>query len=178
MRGSAIAVLAVFALWACPAFSLPAQDLSAVSVSDQVQYVLEVSDKGGKVLAEVQLEDNRFDLLYVHSFHLTPVAERFRVEKGVDGALMLHLFELEYESSGVGMPADAENGYRLVDGKFILSMDRSFAVIPLMISIVPGHGILSGGVFKPFTGWAPEESALFLAAKAVPSKSVGEVNTQ
>ena len=79
---------------------------------------------------------------------------------------MLHLFQLVYESYGVGMPSDTENGFRLADGKFILDMSRDFPVIPLMVSIVEGHGIVADGRFYAFTDWVPQEALLFLAAKA------------
>ncbi|TFG79440.1 MAG: DUF1850 domain-containing protein, partial [Spirochaetales bacterium] len=107
-------------------------------------------------------EGGRFDYVFVHSIHLTLVEERFRV----DDAGNLHLFELRYENSGVGMPADEEGGYRLEDGRFILLMDRTFERIPLFVSIVPGHGVSTGGKFYPFTDWAKPEDVLVLSARA------------
>lgn len=116
---------------------------------------LVVSSKDGGVLAVLRLPDGAFEHRFVHSFHLTPVEERFElVADGTEGAALLHLHELRYESSGVGMPEGEEGGYRLEDGKFILSMDRSFDRIPVFVSIVPGHGIAAGGIFHPFTEWA------------------------
>lgn len=126
-------------------------------------YGLRISDREGRTLADIALEDNRFDILFIHSFHLTPVAERYIVDEDSGGRLVLHLFELEYESIGVGMPSEAELGFRLENGKFELSMDRRFACIPLMISIVPGHGLLVRGKFLPFTSWLPERSMLVLS---------------
>ncbi|MCE5255249.1 MAG: DUF1850 domain-containing protein [Spirochaetaceae bacterium] len=137
----------------------------AAQVDEAAQYELTICDRTGKFLACIPLENGRFDLVFIHSYHLTPVVERYIVEDDQDGKPILHLFELEYESCGVGMPSDAENGYRLVDGKFELSMDRKFASIPLMISIVEGHGVRIGGKFIPFTMWLPPESMLILAAR-------------
>ncbi len=128
--------------------------------------LLEIKDRDYKVVAEIPLNDGRFDYVYVHSIHLTPVVERFKVLPDAAGAPMLHLFELVYESYGVGMPSDTENGFRLEDGKFILDMSRDFPVIPTMVSTVEGHGIVADGQFHPFTEWAPQEALLFLSAKA------------
>jgi hypothetical protein len=132
---------------------------------------LVVSRPDGARLAVLSLPDASFDHVFVHSFHLTPVRERFRVEaegqgaaKGT-GAAVLRLYELRYQSSGVGMPEDAELGYKLADGVFILKMDRSFASIPLRVSIVEGHGLEIGGRFWPFAEWAAPEKALVLSGQ-------------
>jgi len=120
-----------------------------------------ISDRQGKVLGCLLLKDKRFDHVFVHSIHLTKVEEKFEI----DGSGNLHLFELRYESSGVGMPSDSEGGYRLEDGRFILSMDRTFHKIPLFVSILPGHGVSVGGKFHPFTEWAKPENILILTAR-------------
>ncbi len=130
-------------------------------------FALVISDRESHVLAEVPLERGRFDHVFMHSAHLTPVVERFRVAVGPDGIPVMHLFELEYQSSGVGMPSDAEYGYRLIDGKFLLAMSREFAVIPLMVSIVPGHGVVMDGTLLAFTDLVPQETMLFLAIKSL-----------
>jgi hypothetical protein len=134
------------------------------------QPFLVVSDGGGKRLAEIRLPQGRFDHVFVHSFHLTPVVERFRVgrrvdEAGAEGKAVLRLYELRYQSSGVGMPSDAELGYRLEDGFFVLAMDRAFDAIPLRVSVVDGHGLRIEGSFTPFTKWAPKEGALILSGE-------------
>jgi hypothetical protein len=128
-------------------------------------FELTITDRYGVLLGAIPVPDGRFDLVYVHSFHLTPVVERYKIEVDSEGVPFLHLFELEYESCGVGMPTEQELGYRLVDGKFELKMDRAFKSIPLMISIVEGHGIRVGGQYFPFTKWLPPESMLVLAAR-------------
>jgi hypothetical protein len=164
------AMLAAFAVFlGLAAGVLPVFSLDTVQPADPTvpSYVLTITDRESRVVAEIPLEDGRFDHVYVHSIHLTPVVERFKVTADLAGKPVLHLFELDYESCGMGMPADTEDGFHLVDGKFILDMSRDFTVIPLMVSIVPGHGIIADGRFYPFTDWVPEATLLFLTAKAV-----------
>lgn len=166
MKRAIFAVYAAFfSLAACilPVFS---QDKSQQAESAVKSFILTISDRDSKVIAEIPLQNGRFDHVFLHSIHLTPVVERFRVVLSPEGTPVLHLFELDYESNGLGMPSDTENGYHLVDGKFILDMSRDFAVIPLMVSIVDGHGIVADGRFFPFTAWVPKETQLFIAAKA------------
>jgi len=155
---------AFFILAACllPVFSQEKSQQAGPAINS---YLLVISDRESKVIAEIPLQHGRFDHVFVHSFHLTPVVERFDVVLSPDGMPILHLFELVYESSGTGMPSDAENGYHLVDGKFILDMSRDFALIPLMVSIVAGHGIVADGHFFPFSAWVPQETPLFLTAQ-------------
>lgn len=62
------------------------------------------------------------------------------------------------------MPSDAEEGFRLEQGHFILAMDRDFARIPIQVSIVPGHGLVVGGRFTAFTAWAKEGEGIILEA--------------
>ena len=126
---------------------------------------LVVRDSRGAVLAELRLPDGRFSHVFTHSFHLTPVEERFSVEReGLLGARM-RLYELRYQSLGVGMPADAELGYRLEDGVFVLRMDRVFEEIPILVSIVPGHGIVIGDCYQPFRNWAAPKDGIRLSAR-------------
>jgi len=66
----------------------------------------------------------------------------------------------------MGMPSDVEEGFHLVDGKFILDMSRDFTAIPLMVSTVEGHGVAVDGHFYPFTDWVPQETFLILTAEA------------
>lgn len=156
---------ALFLSAACllPVFS---QGIARAAGETVPSYYLVIKDRDNKVVAEIPLSDGRFDHVYIHSIHLTPVVERFKVLPDAAGAPMLHLFELVYESYGVGMPSDTEDGFSLVDGKFILKMSRDYPVIPLMVSIVEGHGIVTNGKFHAFTEWAPQEALLFLSAKA------------
>jgi hypothetical protein len=130
-------------------------------------YVLVATDRDHTMIAEIPLTGGRFDHVFLHSIHLTPVVERFRVIAGPEGEPVLHLYELDYESCGVGMPSEVDEGFHLVDGKFILDMSRDFLSIPLMVSTVEGHGVSVDNRFYPFTDWVPRETFLFLTAKAV-----------
>ncbi len=76
------------------------------------------------------------------------------------------LYELRYQSCGVGMPTETEEGFRLENGEFILSMQRRFETIPVMVSILSGHGLMVGGKFYPFDAWAPPEDTLVLLARS------------
>lgn len=160
---AAFAALAALVLFTSSAF---AEDQEAQSARNGPGYILTIADRESRIVARIPLLNGRFEHVFTHSFHLTPVKERFEVVPGLDGKPILHLYELDYESCGVGMPSDAENGFRLVDGIFILDMSRDFTSIPLMVSIVEGHGIVADGLFYPFTDWVPQESMLVLAAVA------------
>lgn len=126
---------------------------------------LVVSGPDGRELERIVLPEGLFDHVFVHSFHLTPVRERFRVEPDGRGGAVLRLYELRYRSPGVGMPEDAELGYRLEGGEFVLAMDRSFESISLRVSVVEGHGLEIGGTLFPFVRWAAPEEGLILSVK-------------
>jgi len=158
-------LVALFLSAACAVSVFP-QSESRPAEPAATSYTLSITDRDSRVVAEIPLKDGRFDHVYLHSIHLTPVVERFRVLAGPTGSPTMHLYELVYESYGVGMPSDMEDGFSLVDGKFILKMSRDFAVIPLMVSTVDGHGIVADGHFFAFSDWVPKETLLFLAAKA------------
>ena len=123
-----------------------------------------LSDGNRVALATLPLPDGRFEHVFTHSVHKTPVDERFQVEAKGDGAAM-HLYELRYQSQGVGMPSDAEGGYRLEGNTFILAMDRSFQELPIMVSPVLGHGIVVGGTFTPFANYKQPGQRLVLSAR-------------
>jgi hypothetical protein len=131
---------------------------------DEARWLV-VSSAEGRELAAIELPDGRFDHVFTHSFHLTPVRERFRVEPDGKGGALLRLYELRYSSLGVGMPEDAELGYRLEGGQFVLAMDRRFESVPLRVSILEGHGIEIGGRLRPFTEWAAPMKGLILSGR-------------
>ena len=87
--------------------------------------------------------DNYFELGYIHSVLLTPVDEYFEIDK--DNNLILQ--KTVYESFGVGLPyeqmSDAE--FEIVDGKFILYMDRKFEKVNMIASPIPKHSITVNG---------------------------------
>lgn len=118
-------------------------------------------------LGTIPLPDARFEHVFTHSVHKTPVRERFAVEERGNAAV-LHLYELRYQSQGVGMPADAEGGYRLEEGTFILTMDRSFQELPIMVSPISGHGLVAGGVFIAFTRYQQPGQRIILSARMTP----------
>jgi hypothetical protein len=125
---------------------------------------LELTDAGGSTLAVLPLPDGRFDHVYVHSVHRTPVVEKFRTE-GAEDPPRLHLHELRYQSQGVGMPSDAEGGFRLEGDTFVLAMDRSFDRIPVMVSPVEGHGLVIQGAFIPFVMYQPPGRRITLSLR-------------
>jgi len=117
-------------------------------------------------LAAIPLRDGRFEHVFTHSVHKTPVRELFSVE-AEGNKTTLHLYELRYQSQGVGMPAGAEGGYRLEGDTFVLAMDRSFPELPIMVSPVAGHGIVAGGAFLPFTQYQPSGRRIVLSARMI-----------
>ncbi len=138
--------------------------LAALRLEIVAEPVLILSDRIGKTVASFRLRDGFFEHVFVHSVNKTPVHERFVVEgSGTDCAMKL--YELRYQSIGSGMPSDAENGFRLEDDEFILSMDRSFKKIPVSVSPLEGHGIVIGKAFTPFTKWFRTGSLVVLTAR-------------
>lgn len=87
--------------------------------------------------------DNHFELGYIHSVLLTPVDEYFEIEENN----ILLLQKTVYESFGVGLPyeqmSDAE--FEIVDGKFILYMNREFDQVNMIASPIPKHSITVNG---------------------------------
>jgi len=140
----------------------PDADISLAGFTLEREPLLVITDFKGKQLATLVLPDGRFSHVFVHSFHLTPVEERMELDP--EGGF--HLYELRYQSCGVGMPTEIEEGFRLENGEFILSMQRRFEKIPVMVSILPGHGLMVGGKFYPFDAWAPPEDTLVISARA------------
>lgn len=126
---------------------------------------LQLADVDGSTLAILELPEGGFDHVFVHSVHRTPVVERFRIEHP-EGRPVMHLYELRYQSQGVGMPSDAEGGFRLEGDTFVLAMDRAFEEIPIMVSPVEGHGLLVGQTFIPFTRFEPPGHRIVLSARS------------
>ncbi len=118
---------------------------------------LEIFDSRGAKLACIPLSDGKFVHSYIHSINKTRVDEFLKVEGN-----KFVLYELRYDSYGVGMPSGEEEGFRLENGRFVLSMHREFARIDVWISPVPGHGVVIDGELHPFTEWAPREELLTL----------------
>lgn len=68
-------------------------------------------------------KDQRFQIRFTHSIHLTDVLETYEV---LDNKI--RIISMEYEDVAVGMPAHAEEGQKLTfeDGKYILSFENSY----------------------------------------------------
>jgi len=66
---------------------------------------LVLSSPTGKVLGVLPLPHGRFVHRYIHSVHKSAVDEYFEVRLST-----LHLYELRYDQTSVGMPSDAEGG--------------------------------------------------------------------
>lgn len=90
--------------------------------------------------------DNHFELGYIHSVLLTPVDEYFEIEDNNN----LLLQKTVYESFGVGLPYEQMNDaeFEIVDGKFILYMNREFDKVNMIASPIPKHSITVNGEKK------------------------------
>lgn len=148
------------ALWVIGLLGL----LAALALEPSKDPELELTDASGSVLAALPLPEGRFDHVFIHSVHRTPVVERFEVEASEDPP-RLHLYELRYQNQGVGMPADAEGGFRLEGDTFVLAMDRSFDRIPVMVSPVEGHGLVIQGALTPFVRYHAPGQRITLSAR-------------
>jgi hypothetical protein len=123
---------------------------------------LRISDGKGATLAVLALPEGKFIHHYTHSIHLSAVDEYFRVEDG-----QLRLYELRYDTNSVGMPSDTELGFRIEDKRFVLAMDRRFGKIPIRVADLPGHGVIIGGTFHPFSALMRPEGQLVLSGTEV-----------
>lgn len=134
--------------------------LNPVAAQEEKPVVYSLCIKQGEhTVAELPLPlQGNFIVTYVHSIHKRPVYEYYRANKG-----MLQLYELRYDTTSTGMPSDAEGGFRLEDGFFVLTMDRKFPALPLFVSPIPGHGVIIEGHLYLFTEWVREETALELS---------------
>ncbi|MBN2259752.1 MAG: DUF1850 domain-containing protein [Clostridiales bacterium] len=101
--------------------------------------VLVITNLDNQTTKEFYLPDDTFVLGYTHSVELTPAEEYFTVLD--DNTLLLQ--RTVYESFGVGLPFEQENdwNFEIIDGKFILYIDREFQSIPMVISPIPNHWI-------------------------------------
>ncbi|WP_159461951.1 DUF1850 domain-containing protein [Salirhabdus sp. Marseille-P4669] len=105
----------------------------------------------GEILAFLPIEKKqKFDILYTHSVHLTPVQEKYVMTD----EHTIKQYELIYESYNVGMPSNVEEGEKFVEenGKFhIKNMDRRFPFIDLSVGeIVANHRLIMNDKVIPF----------------------------
>ncbi|MBN1243808.1 MAG: DUF1850 domain-containing protein [Spirochaetales bacterium] len=107
---------------------------------------LDLVDGDGKIRTRLFLPDGRFAHVYVHSINLGRVDEEFAVEP--NGVLRLE--RLRYDQMSSGMPSESEGSFALEDGRFVLTITRSFRELPVRVSPVAGHGIQTAEGFTAF----------------------------
>ncbi|GBF12165.1 DUF1850 domain-containing protein [Tepidibacillus infernus] len=96
-----------------------------------------------QVLERFSLQNNnKFSILYIHSIHRTPVQEFYHVDK----QLNIVLDKVIFESYGVGIPSEIENGekFKIENGKFILdSIHRVFPYFDQRVGqVIANHKLL------------------------------------
>lgn len=104
-------------------------------------------DEQGQVRKRLPLSDGSFSHVFMHSINLSLVDEDFSIAD--DDTLLLH--HVRYAQTSTGMPSGSENGFSMVDGRFVLEMSRRFTEIPVRVSPVPGHGIRTAESFFAFS---------------------------
>jgi hypothetical protein len=109
----------------------------------QQSNILVVEDVITGKQTEIPVPSDQFVLGYIHSVLLTPAEEYFFI----DNEQQLNLQKTIYESFGVGLPYSQTEDweFQIVDGKFILYVDRTMASINMIISPIPGHWIEAEG---------------------------------
>ena len=133
--------------------------LALAAAGFRVYPALLVYDGGGRLLQRIALPDGRFVHRYTHSIHKTPVDESYRLE-----GKTLELETIKYDSYGVGMPTDEGRNFRIENGRFVVDLERSYRRLDIRVSPLPGHGLLAGDHFLPFTEWVNIEDLLTLRA--------------
>lgn len=105
--------------------------------------ILVVEDIETGKITEIPAPNNTFVLGYIHSVLLTPAEEYFFISD----QQQLQLQKTIYESFGVGLPYSQQEDweFEIVDGKFILYVDRTMEQINMVISPIPDHWIEAGG---------------------------------
>jgi len=133
--------------------------LSAIAMNLRFVPVLIIKNGEDKVVARLPLHDGQFIHHYIHSIHKTAVDEYFHI-KGRN----LELFQVKYDTYGVGMPSDGGEAFAIEDGRFVVKMHRTFFDIPILVSIVPQHGVIVEDELFLFTQWVLPESRITLSA--------------
>ncbi len=125
---------------------------------------LVLRDGRGAVVARIPCEGGGFVHRYVHSVHLSEVDEEYSIERNG----ILHLTASRFDTLGVGIPYDEECGFSLLDGRFELRMDRRYPSLPVRVSPLSGHAILTGGREYPLTDWFAPGDLVVLTARRLP----------
>jgi len=133
--------------------------LSVIAMNLRIVSVLILKNGQNKTVARLPLYDGQFIHHYIHSVHKTAVDEYFQI-KGRN----LELFQVKYDTYGVGMPCDGGEAFTIEDGRFVVKMHRTFSNIPIRVSIVPQHGVIVENELLPFTMWMLPESEVILSA--------------
>ncbi|HOD58572.1 MAG TPA: DUF1850 domain-containing protein [Rectinema sp.] len=133
--------------------------LSVIAMRLRIVPVLIIKNSQNKTVARLPLYDGQFIHHYIHSIHKTAVDEYFQI-KGRN----LELFQVKYDTYGVGMPSDGGEAFAIEDGRFVVKMHRTFFDIPILVSIVPQHGVIVEDELFLFTQWVLPESRITLSA--------------
>ena len=125
---------------------------------------LMIRNDRGRVLGRLACEDGTFVHRYVHSVHLSDVDEEYSIEP--DGSL--RLTATRFDTLGVGIPFDAEGGFSKEGNRFVLRMDRRYRSLPVRVSPIPGHVIITGGGTYPLSEWIGPGDLAVLEARNIP----------
>lgn len=117
--------------------------LTLLSAAVHKEKILVVEDRQSGVYDEYVLANREFVLGYIHSVLLTPADEYFVITD--DNQLLLQ--KTIYESFGVGLPYEQiqDSDFEIVDGKFILYLDRKIKELNMVISPIPKHSLTVNG---------------------------------
>ena len=126
--------------------------------------VLDIRNGQGELLARLVCKNGTFVHRYVHSVHLSDVDEEYSIE--ADGTL--RLTASRFDTLGVGIPFDADGGFSLEGNRFVLRMDRRYRSLPIRVSPLPGHVVITGGREYALSSWVDKEELVILEAKYCP----------
>lgn len=103
-------------------------------------YFLIIDGESNEILYKTPIKENdQFSIKFIHSIHLTPVEEFYRVDKDLN----IQLFELYFDTYSVGMESSLNEGelLELKDGKIIIkNMNRIFPFIDLRVGqVIANH---------------------------------------
>jgi len=136
-------------------------------IPTQLIFTITDESSGATVFYQPVVEGERFKIQFIHSVHLTPVEEYYRI--AADPAIVLE--RVVYETYGVGNPSGPVDGerYGRQDGKLVIDrMNRRMKVIHQRIGQVRANHILEmSGRSVPFTTWSQPGSRVKLEVKEV-----------
>ncbi len=100
----------------------------------------------GKQLLAIPAQPNsQFQIVYIHSIHRTPVTEYYHI----DSQLNIVVDKMVFDTFGVGMPSDVENGekFTIENGKFVLNhLNRVLPSFDLRIGqVIANHKFIANG---------------------------------